>query len=204
MGPGANPWHPGVIDPRISFSAHMVLLLAMLVRGADYATGDTASTARRLGAVESAAPLWIWGGLLIGAALIGFFGVLINSTQAIIISHSVGAALYTAIGCGIVWDTWVRSEAVHLQHAMLPALLGGIALVAVITAVSTRRGESTRFAVWTVTACLLAIVTVPLDGLRNATVLFAIAGMHGIMAAATAMDAARKDELRKRRANDGT
>ena len=77
-------------------------------------------------------------------------------------------------------------------------------MVAVATAIASRREESTMFAVWTVAACALAVLTIPLDGLRNSTVLFAVAGMHGIMAAATAMDTARKDELRKRRVNDGT
>ncbi len=71
---------------------------------------------------------------------------------------------------------------------VIPAL----ALVATAVGAWRKRGFSLVVVVATAVSIVLGLMTIDLDGLRNATILFGVAVMHAAMAAGTAQVAAQE------------
>ncbi|WP_165164904.1 hypothetical protein [Corynebacterium qintianiae] len=190
-------WVPGGFPPPITLTVKLTLMVIMLVRGMDYATGEAASTARRLGAVESAAPLWLWGALFAGAATVGFASMAWRWWSGVVAAHALGAALYAAVGVGLVIDVVSRGE--RPDHS--PWWVFTIPIIALVaTLVGGWRERRKRHSIPVIIAATVAIAiglaTMQLDGLRNATVLFGVAALHAALTIGTAQVAARARILR--------
>lgn len=184
MVPGG--WKPGGFPPGITLAAKLALIGAMSVRGADYLVGDSASTARRLSAVESAAPLWVWGTVLLAAGVIGFGSIIARIGPGVMGSHVAGWVIYWALGVGIISDT-VQRTGVGWEVLIAPLVtlaLGGVIVAAACRWSRWEYAELTTAGV-AVTAAL-AVASIELDGLRNATILLAVGAVHALLALGTA------------------
>ncbi|MCT1411640.1 hypothetical protein [Corynebacterium sanguinis] len=171
----------------------------MMVRGMDYATGEAPSTAHRLGAVESAAPLWFWGALFAGAATIGFCSMAWRWWAGVIAAHALGAGLYAAVGVGIIMDVITRG--VRPEHTdWWVFIIPGVSVVGTLVGAARHRqkGISGAVIIVTATAVVFGMLTMQYDGLRNATVLFGVAAVHAALAVGTAQVAARARICRER------
>lgn len=187
----------GRIPPPITLTVKLTLMVIMMVRGLDYATGEATDTARRLGAVESAAPLWLWGALFAGAATIGFASTAWRWWTGVIVAHALGAALYAAVGVGLVIDVVARGE----RPDASPWWVFAIPAVALATTIvggwrERRKRHSIPVIIAATVAIAIGLATIQLDGLRNATVLFGVAALHAALTIGTAQVAARARILR--------
>lgn len=185
-------WVPGGFPPWVALAVKLALMVIMMVRGLDYATGEATDTARRLGAVESAAPLWLWGALFAGAATVGFSSMAWRWWSGVIIAHALGAALYAAVGVGLVIDVVARGE----RPDASPWWVFAIPAVALATTIvggwrERRKRHSIPVIIAATVAIAIGLATIQLDGLRNATILFGVAALHTIFAVGTAQVAAR-------------
>lgn len=179
-------WRPGGFPPEITLAAKLALLGAMAVRGVDYLVGDSESTARRLSAVESAAPLWMWGTILLTAAVVGLGSIILRRGGGILGAHIAGLAVYLALGVGIISDV-VQRENLGWSAVIAPLvvlLLGGAAVMIVCRVANWDHAELTTAGV-AVTAAL-AVASIEFDGVRSATILLAVGSLHGLMAVGTA------------------
>lgn len=191
-------WTPGHFRPAIILGGKMVLLVAMMVRGIDYAAGDSGDTARRLATVEAAAPLWAWGAAFCVASALGFLGMFLHRREMVFQAHLAGWALYWSLGFGIIIDVMGRSQD---PDAGAYAIIATLAVGVLLTALALRKGSAYYdwwiVAVW---ACAVAagLSSVGLDGLRSGTSLLAIGAMHALMAIGTA-EAATRSNIEKAR-----
>lgn len=179
-------WVPGGFPPVITLAAKLTLFGSMLIRGADYFFGDSPDTARRLSTIEAAAPLHWWGLLFALAAGIGFTGIALRRANMVLWGHITGAALYLSLSVGIVIDVYQRSD--DPDVAFIPSfVLFAISGLALASSLRSRRRlyASIVLAAFTLTASI-AIVTIGMDGLRNASILTANATLHLLMAIGTA------------------
>lgn len=182
----AGTWKPGGFPPGVTLAAKMVLLGAMVVRGVDYLVGDSPDTARRLSVIESAAPLWLWGAILVAAGVGGFISILLREGRGVMISHLVGWVAYWALGVGIISDVVKRTGAGW--DVLLPP--AGALLVGVVCAWIACHFSGWEYAPITtvgigVTAAF-AVASIQLDGLRSATILLSVGLVHGLLALGTA------------------
>ena len=185
-------WVPGAFGPWVALATKLTLMVIMMVRGLDYATGEAPDTARRLGAVESAAPLWLWGALFAGAATVGFSSMAWRWWSGVVAAHAVGAALYAAVGVGLVIDVVSRGE--RPDHS--PWWMFVIPVVVLAGTIvggwrERRKGHSIPVIAAAALAIAFGLTTMQYDGLRNATILFGVAALHAILAVGTAQVAAR-------------
>lgn len=195
-------WRPGGFPPEITLAAKLILFGDMLVRGVDLIAGDSPSTARRLGVVEAAAPLWLWGALLITGALLGFGSMIFRRGQGVFAGHLIGWVALWGLSVGVISDVYLRAE-IGLE-VVIPSVatlvIGGV-LTALICRVSgweyarlTTAGVSISVA--------LAIAAIDLDGLRNATILLTFGAVHGLLAIGTAA-AIRQRQIEEEALSDG-
>lgn len=180
-------WVPGGFPPWVSLAVTLALMSMMMVRGMDYATGEAPDTARRLGAVENAAPLWLWGALFAGAATIGFASTAWRWWAGVIVAHALGAGLYAAVGVGLVIDVLARGE----RPDASPWWVFAIPVIALATIVvggwrERREQHSTPVIIAATAAIVIGLETMQLDGLRNAGILLGVAALHGVLAVGTA------------------
>lgn len=191
-------WKPGEFPPWITLVAKLALMGMMAVRGADYAFGDSADTARRLSAVESAAPLHWWGAACLIAAGLGFTGIILRRATPILWAHILGAAIYAALAVGILQDVSQRADD---PRASLP-YSGVFLLVAVLLLAAARMKPERHEILLSLSAVFataaVALSTLGLDGLRSATILAGVATLHLLMAIGTAARA-RQATLREAR-----
>lgn len=186
-------WVPGHFRPSITLAAKLVLMVAMMVRGIDYAAGDSGDTARRLATVEAAAPLWAWGVVFIAAASLGFLGMILHRREMVFQAHLAGWAFYWALGIGVIIDVLQRSHdpAAGLYASLAVAIVGSILVVLTIL-----RGPAYYdwwvVAVW-VGSVALGLSSIGLDGVRSGTSLLAIGAIHMLMAVGTAEVATRSN-----------
>ena len=186
-------WVPGHFRPTITLAAKLVLMVAMMVRGIDYAAGDSGDTARRLATVEAAAPLWAWGAAFIVAASLGFLGMTLHRREMVFQSHLAGWALYWALGIGVIIDVLQRSNdpAAGLYASLTVAVVGSTLVVLTIL-----RGPAYYdwwvVAVW-VGSVAIGLSSVGLDGIRSGASLLAIGAIHMLMAIGTAEVATRSN-----------
>ena len=186
----ARSWQPGGVPPVITLGVHLALLGMMIVRGVDYATGESPVASHRLGAVEQAAPLWLWGLVFTTAAAIGLACLAWRAPRGVIIAHTVGAGLYAAVGTGLVIDAINRRADTGGEPSFV-LLIPVLALVATIAGAWQERGLSVPVAVATGLAVALGAVSIEMDGLRNAVILLGIASLHALIASGTAQVAAQ-------------
>ncbi|WP_146183402.1 hypothetical protein [Corynebacterium liangguodongii] len=191
-------WTPGALIPGNALAAQVALLAIAIIRGLDYGTGESEDTARRLGAVEQAAPMWLWGLLFTTAAAVAFCAMAWRWSAGIVAGHTALAGLYAAVGVGIVFDVLARSEHSGGQPTWLLIIPACATTIAIIGA-RHHPHELTNTVLGGVCAALLiGAVTISLDGLRNATVLLGLAALHAIIAVGTAQLAAQDDIRRTR------
>ena len=184
------------MQPSITLAVHLVLMSLMIVRGMDYATGETLSSARRLTAVENAAPLWVWGLLFTTCAPAGFAGMMFRHTSTLIGAHIVGAALYATIGIGIVSDVLSRVDEQEPRLTLVLLVPVGLGITALVVAI-IKRGTSRTVAITALAALVLGTVSIPLDGFRNSTILFGIAALQAAMAMGLSQVRIRNEQLRQ-------
>lgn len=123
-------WRPG-IPPWIALAIQITLGAQVFSRGTDYAFGDRPELVRSLGAVERAAPLWVWGSLFVVSTVILFGGMIVRQVSAVILGHALAAGCYTAIAYGVLeynvdrygWGDGYRTTTGLLCAAVLSALL---------------------------------------------------------------------------------
>ena len=183
-------WQPGGFPPVITLGVHLALLGMMIVRGVDYASGESPVASHRLGAVEQAAPLWLWGLVFTTVAAVGLVCLAWRAPRGVVAAHTAGAGLYAAVGTGLVIDA-IDRRADSGGELSFVLIIPAVALAATIVGAWKRRGLSVPVAVAAAIAVALGAVSIDLDGLRNAVILLGIATLHGLMAAGTAQVAAQ-------------
>lgn len=202
--PNRDTWTPGSLIPGIALTAQVVLLAIAMVRGLDYGTGESAETARRLGAVEMAAPMWMWGLSFTVAASLVFAAMAWRWAAGVIIGHTALAGLYGAIGVGIVPDVWERTQ---LHGGGGPTFALTIPIIATIAVIWGAKRHPHELMHTVVTGVCVALVvgafTICLDGLRNTTILTGIAALHALIAIGTAQTTAQ-DTIRRGRGETWT
>lgn len=195
-------WRPGGFPPEITLASKLILFGDMLVRGVDLVAGDSDSTARRLGVVESAAPLWLWGSLLITGSVIGYLSMIIRRGQGVFAGHLIGWVALWGLSVGVIIDVYLRAE-IGLE-VMVPSvatlIVGGIitALVGRVSGWEHARLTAAGLAI----SVALAIAAIDLDGLRNATILLACGAVHALLAIGTAA-AIRQRQIEEEALSDG-
>lgn len=186
-------WVPGHFRPTITLAVKMTLLIVMMVRGIDYAAGDSGDTARRLATVEAAAPLWAWGTAFIVAASLGFLGMLLHRREMVFQAHLAGWALYWALGSGVIIDVLQRS---HDPTAGLYASVAVAIVGSTLVALAILKGP-VYYDWWVVAAWVgsvaLGLSSLGLDGVRGGTILLAVGAVHMLMAIGTAEVATRSN-----------
>lgn len=186
-------WVPGHFRPTITLAGKLVLLVAMMVRGIDYAAGDSGDTARRLATVEAAAPLWVWGAVFIVAASLGFLGMILHRREMVFQAHLAGWAFYWALGIGVIIDVLQRA---HDPAAGLYASLSVMIVGSILVVLTMLKGPTYYdwwiVAVW-VGSVSLGLSSIGLDGIRSGTSLLAIGAVHMLMAIGTAEVATRSN-----------
>lgn len=192
----AHTWEPGGFPPWVALCAKLAVLGAMLIRGADLLAGDTPSTARRLTAVESAAPLWLWGLLFVTAATVGLGSIIARFGLGVLVAHMTGCLGYVLLAIGIITDVVIRTQ-VTVGALVWPGVVLVVGVVATAMVFRWSRWQHAEVtAVGITTAATLAAAAVELDGLRNATVLLTIGIIHGLLAIGTA-STLRQDKIER-------
>lgn len=186
-------WTPGHFRPTITLAGKLALMVAMMVRGIDYAAGDTVDTARRLATVEAAAPLWLWGASFCLAATLGFVGMIIHRREMVFQAHLAGWALYWALGIGVCIDVYGRSPDPSAgMYPILIVLAVGVVIVALTLAKGAAYYDWWVVSVW-VGAVALGLSSLGLDGIRSGISLLVIGAIHMLMAIGTAEVATRSN-----------
>lgn len=75
------------------------ILWTVTLRGLDYLTGVTGPVAS-LGVVERAAPLWLWGLILLGSSVIAVVGTFTGLRSLLIVGHLAAGLTMMALGFG--------------------------------------------------------------------------------------------------------
>lgn len=191
-------WVPGGFPSLITLCVHVSLLVPMNVRGNDYGTGESETAAHRLGAVEQAAPLWVWGLLFTAVAALGFTSMACRWAEGVVASHTAATALYSAIGVGLLIDAIERSPQTGGQLAPILLVPAAAAAVCIWQAFRHRDRDGWVIAAAASVAVLMGFISVELDGLRNATILFGFAAVNGLLAMGTAQ-VATQDSIKRDR-----
>lgn len=179
-------WEPGGFPPGVTLAAKIALMGSMLVRGADLLSGDAPETARRLTAVESAAPIWVWGVFLMAGAVVGFVSFALRSGRGVLSAHLVGTLGYCLLSVGIVADVAARNE-VSWQGLVWPSVVLLVGAVASVVACRVSTWQHVPLAAaGTTVSVTFAVAAIELDGLRAASILLTVGIIHGLMAIGTA------------------
>lgn len=199
-------WDPGGLDPLVGLMGQCTLFALMMVRGLDYAAGDSSYTARRLGTVEAAAPIEVWGAAFALTACLGFLGLALRHSSMSIASHMAGWIGYWALGVGLVVDVAYRAVDEPAVVGGAP-VIAGLALLAVGACFFVGFRRRWEYAPW-VTGSIALCVTVGLlssewDGLRNASILLGVGTLHLIAGLGIAAKE-RQEEIRAERGVDAT
>lgn len=99
------------IDSRLLNYTEGFVFLAAVTRGTDYLLRDAvlAGSSEKnwaLATAIAAAPLCVWGGLLVAVGLLGILGEVLqvrrNRGLLVYVAHAFGAAMYLTLGVGII------------------------------------------------------------------------------------------------------
>lgn len=82
--------------------------LETLLRGIDYVTGDQPSTTNSLTFVEQLLPLWAWGVLCIGSAVMILAGFAGRWPHPAIVGFALGGSTYLSLAYGLALKTVER------------------------------------------------------------------------------------------------
>lgn len=191
----SDAWNPGGFPPWITLLAKLVLFGTMLIRGVDYWAGEDV-TPMRLTVVEAAAPLWVWGLILIAGAFVGFISISMRWGKGVMYGHFAGSVTYLSLAVGVVADV-AHKTTITGQALALPAIVLGVGCVATACTV---RWSTWKFAELTAvgitTSLTLASLALHFDGLRSASILLTISTLHGLMAIGTAAHIRQRELLR--------
>lgn len=84
-------WATGILQ--------LIVCITALSRGLDYIT-PTDRNIRSLGVVEAAAPLSVWGSLLILGVVMVAVALILDRTGFVALGHLIISAIYAAVGLG--------------------------------------------------------------------------------------------------------
>lgn len=182
------------IDGFFVLALSLVFFTAVTTRGNDYANGDSEFTARRLSAVENAAPLWLWGIVFSVVGCSGIIFLMFRIWQGVIIAHILSGGLYSTIAFGLFLDVAARSST---HPTNISALMGLTIFVAVLAFVRMCMGKkySGIIFLFAVIALGLSLLSAPLDGIRASTYLIASAFTNFIIAISIAQNKAQYESL---------
>lgn len=99
---GRGHWRP-LLPPRWRNVTTIVIPLSPIVVGADYLLGEPGPPPPT--AIEGAAPIWLWGLLLITAGLTAFAGYLGQWRHVAIVGLHLSGALMLTLGIGVAAET---------------------------------------------------------------------------------------------------
>lgn len=181
----------------VNLTITLILLIIMGARGGDYIFGDAPSTSHRLSEVEAAMPLWCWGGLFLGASLVGFMSIFFRWASGLIWAHVVAWAAYWALAMGLVIDVYNREPDAQWIDEYVSVVL----IVGVLVVVGVYRGAQWKLAPLVTAALMitasLVVTTADWDGLRNASAVAGLGALNAAMAFGTA------SAVRQRKIRDG-
>lgn len=176
----------------------LLLLTVGIVRGGDYGGGDSLSTARRLTALENAASLWIWGLLFTLAGCVGFISIAFEYLDGVIAAHAVYGALYATISAGLILDVLSRMDESG-GHFTWVHLLPIITIFIVAITIFKKNQKSAWLTLSAIIiATVLSLVTVELDGLRNATAMVGLALVHIIISVSVSQNKIQFELIQER------
>lgn len=95
-------WKIVRVPPWVPFAIQVVMFEQLIVRGTDYALGDSADVAKSLGFVEADLPLVVWGLIFLSAAALFGVGITGRWSKLVIASHVLAGAAYLGVGYGLL------------------------------------------------------------------------------------------------------
>lgn len=193
-----DDWEPGEFPRWVTFGVKLTLLVLMAVRGMDYYTGDTGNIAANLSEVERAAPLWLWGSVLVFFALFGLVGMLFRQSNMIFIAHLAGWTLYWSLSVGTFTSLVESSRDLSLSH-----ILFAITLLLLATAVGLilHINSDNKYNLYIFIAIGVAlgsgVLAHGVDGIRSASGMFGLGTLHMWVATGVAARARQQMLIRK-------
>lgn len=179
-------WQPGGFPPGITLAVKITILGAGAIRGIDYLVGDSSETSWRLSTVEAAAPLWLWGAVLLSGSILGLISIVTRFGRGVLAAHLIDAVIYASLGVGVAADVIVRTE-VGLEIIYVPAALIALAVLASCAARKISTWEYIGGAVLGVGIVLAIIIaSLELDGIRSAIALVTSCVIHTLLGIGTA------------------
>ena len=172
-------WHPtrGTWVPTL-LAVQLVLLGQALLRGADYVR-TTDLTPLDLRSLVTYVPLWIWGLVFGGMAVLALAGIAGHWGYAVAVGHMGVAVAYLCVGAALL-------QAHHVQS--WPRVVFGVAVCAVGLLLARNRPDDQRvflvvrlIAVAFLLAGTLGIIDGMGRGFRTATGQLAGAAVHGVL-----------------------
>lgn len=190
-------------EAMLTIKGSLVLILSLVlfqisnIRGTDYANGDSGFTARRLTAVENAAPLWVWGVAFITIGCAGSLFLMYKLWSAVVFSQIISGGLYAALATGIFLDSASRMDEHPIDVTLWVAIPALVVLTAFVRMLMNLGHAKTIFAI-TIIGLWMSLLTAPLDGLRNAIYLLGIGLTHVIIAISIAQNKEQYETLLKK------
>lgn len=191
-------WEPGELPRWVAFAVKVTLLVLMAVRGLDYYTGDSGKVAASLSEVERAAPLWLWGSVLVFFALFGLVGMILRQSNMIFIAHLAGWTLYWSLSVGTFTSLIESSRELSLSKILLAITLLLIAIVAGFI-LHTSSDNDYNLYVFIAIGIILGsgALAQGVDGIRSASGMFGVGALHMWMAIGTASHVRRQTLIRE-------
>lgn len=172
----------------------LVSFAASIIRGTDYANGDSIFTARRLGAVENAAPLWFWGIAFCAVGCAGMIFIMLRIWSAVVASHILAGGLYATISAGFFLDAASRVGTHTMSVSPIMAFPVAVFLLAFVQLCMGKPHSGVIF-LFSAISLGLSLLTVPFDGIRSVMLLLSLAATHLIIAINIAENKARYECL---------
>lgn len=172
----------------------LVSFTASIIRGADYANGDSNFAARGLGAVENAAPLCFWGIVFCSFGCAGMIFIMIRIWSAVVASHILAGGLYATISAGFFLDAASRVGTHPMNVSPIIALPVAVVLLAFVQLCMGKPYSGIIF-LFSAISLGLSLLTIPFDGIRSVVHLLSFAAAHLILAINIAQNKARYECL---------
>jgi hypothetical protein len=158
-----------------------VSLFQAALRGTDYLRLPSGQQEAGLGAVEQAAPLWVWGWLFCGSVVLALLGIAARRPWLTIVGHGLLGCWYAGVGIGLL-----QTEGAGLNALVVT---GGIVGGAGAWLVFRRSVNGTALRLLAGVPAMLAggwLLAIGLgDGYRGGTGLLSGAVIQAALAAAT-------------------
>lgn len=191
-------WEPGEFPRWVTLAVKLTLLVMMAVRGLDYYTGDTGQIATNLSEVERAAPLWVWGSVLVFFAIFGLVGMILRQGNMIFVAHLAGWALYWAISVG-TFISLVEKSRDLLTSEILFVIILLLAAVVVGSILHTSSDTDYNLYIFIAIGIVLGsgVLAYDVDGLRSAAGMFGVGALHMWVAIGTVSRMRRQTLIRE-------